>query len=105
MADGGNALGSMQRLVEERTQQAATAQQALMHLQQDHTRLTANLCTAQQQAASRLVSLQNGLNPHVNSCLSPWHTDDPDLLAWDVFGSYSRHHKSYTPSPLSTEQC
>ena len=57
MADGGNALGSMQRLVEERTQQAATAQQALMHLQQDHTRLTANLRTAQEQAASRSTSI------------------------------------------------
>lgn len=56
MADGGNALGSMQRLVEERSQQAATAQQTLMHLQQDHARLTANLRTAQDQAASRSVS-------------------------------------------------
>lgn len=59
MADGGNALGSMQRLVEERTQQALTAQQALMQLQQDHARLTANLQTAQEQAASRLVPLQS----------------------------------------------
>ena len=57
MADGGNALGSMQRLVEERTQQATTAQQALLHLQQDHARLTANLHIAQEQAAMRLASI------------------------------------------------
>lgn len=55
MADGGSALGSMQRLVEERTQQALTAQQALMQLQQDHARLSANLQTAQEQAASRFA--------------------------------------------------
>ena len=67
MADGGNALGSMQRLVEERTQQAATAQQALMHLQQDHARLTASLRTAQEQAASRLVSSQKSLSPCIQS--------------------------------------
>ena len=65
MADGGNALGSMQRLVEERTQQALTAQQALMHLQQDHARLTANLQTAQQQAASR------SLPPSSHDCDAP----------------------------------
>ena len=43
MADGGSALGSMQRLLEERTQQASTAQQALMQLQQDHARLSLSL--------------------------------------------------------------
>ena len=53
MADGGNALGSMQRLVEERTQQASTTRQALIQLQQEHARLTANLRAAQEQAASR----------------------------------------------------
>lgn len=75
MADGGNALGSMQRLVEERTQQAATAQQALLHLQQDHARLTANLRTAQEQAASRSFDLQNSLSPCAMlliACLSSW---------------------------------
>lgn len=72
MADGGNALGSMQRLVEERTQQASTAQQALMHLQQDHARLNANLRTAQEQAASRSDHLQNSLSPCVSPCLSSW---------------------------------
>ena len=55
MADGGSALASMQRLVEERTQQASTAQQALMHLQQDHAHLTAHMRTLQDQAVSRLV--------------------------------------------------
>lgn len=63
MADGGTALGSMQRLVEERTQQATTAQQALLHLQQDHTRLTANLHIAQEQAAIRLASLYMRRSP------------------------------------------
>ncbi len=55
MADGGSALASMQRLVEERTQQASTAQQALMHLQQEHARLTAHMRTVQDQAASGSV--------------------------------------------------
>ena len=72
MADGGNALGSMQRLVEERTQQAATAQQALMHLQQDHARLTASLRTAQEQAASRWISLPTSLSPCINTHLTLW---------------------------------
>ena len=47
----------MQRLVEERSQQASRAQQALVQLQQDHARLTANLHIAQEQAAMRLASL------------------------------------------------
>ena len=55
MADGGSALASMQRLVEERTQQASTAQQALMQLQQEHAHLTAHMRTLQDQAASRSV--------------------------------------------------
>ena len=71
MADGGNALGSMQRLVEERSQQAATAQQALMHLQQDHARLTANLRTAQDQAASRSVSPKAIISAALGACLHP----------------------------------
>ncbi|KAL0037207.1 hypothetical protein WJX79_006059 [Trebouxia sp. C0005] len=53
MADGGSALASMQRLVEERTQQASTAQQALIQLQQEHAHLTAHMRTLQDQAASR----------------------------------------------------
>ena len=57
MADGGAALASMQRLVEERTQQASTAQQALMQLQQEHTRLSAHTRTLQDQATSRSVLL------------------------------------------------
>ena len=55
MADGGSALASMQRLVEERTQQASTAQQALIQLQQEHAHLTAHMRTLQDQAASRSV--------------------------------------------------
>ncbi|DBA88229.1 TPA: hypothetical protein ACH3X1_016587 [Trebouxia sp. C0004] len=53
MADGGSALASMQRLVEERTQQASTAQQALMQLQQDHAHLTAHMHSLQHLAPPR----------------------------------------------------
>ncbi len=55
MADGGSALAGMQRLVEERTHQASTAQQALMQLQQEHATLSVHLRTAQDQAAMRSV--------------------------------------------------
>lgn len=53
MAEGATALASMQRMVEERTHQATTAQQALMQLQQEQAHLTARLRTAQDQAALR----------------------------------------------------
>ena len=53
MAEGAIALASMQRMVEERTQQATSAQQALMQLQQEQANLTARLHTAQDQAALR----------------------------------------------------
>ena len=53
MAEGAIALASMQRMVEERTQQATSAQQALMQLQQEQANLSARLHTAQDQAALR----------------------------------------------------
>ena len=65
MAEGGSALAGMQRLVEERTQQASAARQALMQLQQEHARLTAHLHTAQDQAAARSVS-------QANQCQQQW---------------------------------
>ena len=52
-AEGATALASMQRLVEERGQQAWAARQALLHLQQDHAHLTSRLQAAQQQPALR----------------------------------------------------
>ena len=55
MAEGATALASMQRMVEERTQQASSAQQALMQAQQEQANLTARLHTAQDQAALRWV--------------------------------------------------
>ena len=55
MADGGSALAGMQRLVEDRTQQASAAQQALMQLQQEHAQLAAHMRNAQDQAAARSV--------------------------------------------------
>lgn len=55
MAEGGTALASMQRLVEERTQQASSAQQALMQLQQDHAHLTSRLQPAQHHTALKFA--------------------------------------------------
>ena len=62
MADGGSALASMQRLVEERTQQASAAQQQAMQLQRDHSLLAARLATAQDQADARYTSSGEGMS-------------------------------------------
>lgn len=76
MAEGATALASMQRLVEERTQQASSAQQALMQAQQDQASLTARLRTAQDQAALRSAGLTLWC-PHLrryhNMCLFKAH--------------------------------
>ncbi|KAL3143881.1 hypothetical protein ABBQ32_003696 [Trebouxia sp. C0010 RCD-2024] len=79
MADGGSALGSMQRLVEERTQQALTAQQALMQLQQDHARLSANLQTAQEQAASRQGSESMEAQMQLQAEVDRWQQESNEL--------------------------
>ena len=70
MAEGGSALGSMQRLLQERTLQASSAQQALMQLQQDHARLTTSLRTAQDQAASRSDHVPKMCRVCTTSCMS-----------------------------------
>ena len=67
MAEGGSALAGMQRLVEERAQQAQAAQHQLLQLQQDQAHLTARLRQAQDEADARSIAAVKHNNCHDNS--------------------------------------